>query len=90
MSIVLPIVIMLIWGIFAVPNDPSRSGKAPVPIPGWLRIILEGIIFGISIVMMAQSISFFGALIYLSVIIFHYAFAIDRLHFLMKTQNKAD
>lgn len=34
------------WGVFAVPGDPSRSGRAPVPVAGWLRLLLEGAFFG--------------------------------------------
>ena len=33
------------WGIFAVPGDPSRSGHAPVVVPGWLRLFLELTVF---------------------------------------------
>ena len=29
-------------GIFRVPNDP---GDAPVPLPGWLRLLIEIILF---------------------------------------------
>lgn len=36
-----------LWGIFNVPGDPSRSGKAPVVIPGPVRLLLElFILFG--------------------------------------------
>ena len=49
LSIILPILTTLtlaaIWGIFAVPNDPSRSGKTVVKTPGWIRLILEQCIF---------------------------------------------
>jgi len=41
----IPIIVAAIWGTFAVPDDPSRSGKAPVPIPGLLRLTLELIFF---------------------------------------------
>ncbi|MEO6090631.1 MAG: YrdB family protein [Umezawaea sp.] len=34
-----------IWGVFAVPGDPSRSGKAPVPVPGVVRLVLELAVF---------------------------------------------
>ena len=37
----IPIVWAVLWGTFAVPDDPSRSGKAPVPVPGILRLVLE-------------------------------------------------
>ena len=37
---------MGVWVVFNVPGDPSRSGEAPVVVPGWARILLEGIVFG--------------------------------------------
>ena len=41
-----PIIIAAIWGIFAVPDDPSRSGAAPIAVPGIVRLIIElGIFF---------------------------------------------
>ena len=33
-AIGLPLLSVVIWGTFAVPNDRSRSGKAPVPVSG--------------------------------------------------------
>lgn len=43
--ITLPIGAAALWGIFRVPGDPSSSGKAPVRVPGWIRLILELTIF---------------------------------------------
>ena len=36
-----------VWGVFAVPNDPSRSGRAPLPVAGWIRLFLEIVLLGI-------------------------------------------
>jgi len=36
-----PIIAAVLWGTFAVPGDPSRSGTAPVAVPGVLRLVLE-------------------------------------------------
>ena len=36
-----PILAAVLWGTFAVPDDPSRSGKAPVQVPGIVRLLLE-------------------------------------------------
>ena len=41
LAIGIPILIAVIWGTFAVPNDPSRSGKAPVVTPGAIRLTIE-------------------------------------------------
>ena len=32
------------WGVFNVPNDPSRGGGAPVPVSGRTRLAVEGCI----------------------------------------------
>jgi len=41
LAIGIPIVAAILWGTFAVPDDPSRSGKAPIVTPGIIRLILE-------------------------------------------------
>ena len=46
-AIAVVIAVGTIWATFAVPDDPSRSGNAPVPVPGALRLVLElAILFG--------------------------------------------
>ena len=37
----IPLIAAALWGTFAVPGDPSRSGSAPVPVAGLLRLALE-------------------------------------------------
>ncbi len=44
-----PLLAAVLWGTFAVPDDPSRSGKAPVPVPGIVRLLLELAIFTFAI-----------------------------------------
>jgi hypothetical protein len=43
----LPLLLMTLWGTFAVPGDPSRSGSAPVPVSGSIRLTLELIFFAV-------------------------------------------
>lgn len=45
----IPIILAVIWGTFAVPNDPSRSGAAPVAVPGILRLGIELAIFAFAV-----------------------------------------
>ena len=45
LALTLPILLALIWGVFAVPDDPSRSGKAPIVTPGIIRLVIELVIF---------------------------------------------
>ncbi|HSP20395.1 MAG TPA: DUF2568 domain-containing protein, partial [Myxococcaceae bacterium] len=37
----LPAIAAGAWVTFAVPGDPSRSGRAPIPVAGWVRLLLE-------------------------------------------------
>lgn len=41
LALAIPIALAAIWGVFAVPDDPSRSGSAPVPVPGMVRLVIE-------------------------------------------------
>ena len=41
----LPLATAVLWGTFAVPHDPSRSGGAPIAIPGVARLVLELAVF---------------------------------------------
>jgi hypothetical protein len=41
----IPIILAVIWGTFAVPNDPSRSGSAPIVTSGVVRLIIELVFF---------------------------------------------
>ena len=41
----IPLIAAVIWGTFAVPDDPSRSGKAPVAVHGILQLLIEFFVF---------------------------------------------
>ncbi len=40
------VTVATLWGVFAVPGDPSRSGKTVVKTPGAIRLVLELGLFG--------------------------------------------
>lgn len=80
----LPLVSAVIWGTFAVPEDPSRSGKAPVPVPGIVRLLLELAFFALAtwaiVVSGLQAVGYvFGA-----VVVVHYVFSYDRIAWLIR------
>jgi len=74
----------IVWGCFAVPNDPSRSGQTIVPINGLLRLAIEIIIFGIGAWFLYRSnlmvVSWFFAL----TVIVHYIISYDRISWLIQ------
>jgi len=43
---VAPLVAAMAWGVFTVPDDPSRPGSARVPVAGWMRLLLGLAVFG--------------------------------------------
>ena len=49
LAVGIPIIVAVVWGVFAVPNDPSRSGTAPVAVPGILRLAIELAVFVLAI-----------------------------------------
>ena len=80
----LPVILAVIWGIFAVPNDPSRSGSAPIITVGFIRLIIELGIFGFAI----WSLHDIGydnfSLIFGIVVLAHYLISYDRVLWLLK------
>ena len=79
-----PILLAIIWGTFAVPNDPSRSGAAPVPIPGPVRLILELAIFGFGTFALYEINHSALSLVLGSAILIHYGLSHDRILWLLK------
>ena len=79
----IPIILATLWGVFAVPNDPSRSGKAPVVTPGFIRLLIELGLFAFAIWSLYD-----GGLEYMSwalgiIVVLHYIISYDRVRWLM-------
>lgn len=79
-----PLILMIVWGLFNVPGDPSRSGEAPVVVPGLVRLILELSIFAVGgwALYDLQSLKLF--FIYVLLVVLHYAFSLDRIQWLLE------
>jgi len=80
----IPIVAATAWGFFAVPNDPSRSGNAPIPIPGLIRLLIEFCFFASvvwSLFVLNQSI---GAWLFGLIVCVHYVVSHKRLFWLLR------
>ena len=83
LAIGLPILLAALWGTFAVPDDPSRSGAAPIITPGVIRLIMELAIFAFA------SWAFYDmglnkiSLTLGVIVVLHYAFSYDRIMWLL-------
>ena len=80
----IPLLVAGIWGTFAVPEDPSRSGKAPVPVPGILRLVIELAVFGFAVWALYNLGNTTLSWIMLIVVLLHYSVSYDRIIWLIK------
>ena len=78
-----PLAAAVLWTVFAVPGDPSRSGRAPVAVPGWLRLVLELCVFaaGAASLLAAGEPKLAGAMI--APLVVHHVLAWRRLRWLL-------
>ena len=72
------------WGTFAVPDDPSRSGKAPVPVPGVVRLALELAEFAFAAWALTNAGSLGLGIALGATVIAHYALSYDRIAWLLR------
>jgi hypothetical protein len=79
----IPLIAAALWGTFAVPGDPSRSGSAPVPVAGVLRLALELGFFA------AATLAFYDleytvvTTVFGAAVVTHYALSSDRIAWLI-------
>jgi hypothetical protein len=83
-AILLPLGFALLWGIFAVKDDPSRSGKTVVSTPGAIRLLLELTLFATA-TWMLHDLDYSPAWwIFGSITLIHYILSYDRVLWLLK------
>jgi hypothetical protein len=80
----LPIVAASIWGIFTVPNDPSRSGNAPIPVNGLFRLIIELVFFAFATWALYNLGYVKLSWVIGGTVIIHYIISYDRIKWLLK------
>jgi hypothetical protein len=78
-----PALLALVWVTFAVRGDPSRSGGAPVPVPGWVRLAIELAIFGAAVVALARTGEWRACAVYSVALLTHHAGTLPRLKWLL-------
>jgi hypothetical protein len=82
-ALAIPLIAAALWGTFAVPHDPTRSGSAPVPISGVLRLALELGFFG-SATLALYDLGFGKLTAALgTAVVIHYLLSYDRIRWLV-------
>lgn len=84
LTISIPLIAAGIWGTFNVPGDPSRSGRAPVRVPGLLRLLIELSFFAFSAWAIYSQGRASLATIFAAIVILHYALSYDRIGWLLR------
>lgn len=83
-AIALPLVGAVLWGTFNVPGDPSRSGRAPVPVKGAIRLLIEMVVlFGGAAGFFFAGAKVVGAVL-AALIVLHLAFSTERLRWVLE------
>ena len=80
----LPLLAAGLWVTFAVPDDPSRSGKTVVVTAGWIRLLGELGFFAAAVAALAHrghDMWSFGVGV---VVVLHYALSYDRVAWLLR------
>lgn len=83
-SVVGIVVTAAIWGVFAVPNDPSRSGKTVVVTPGLVRLIIELSLFGVVTAWLAIGEGYIPAAVLGGATVVHYVSWPARIRWLVR------
>jgi len=83
----IPVLAATIWGVFAVRGDPSRSGKAPVPVHGGVRLVIELVFFAFATWTLCQlRLIFLSALMGITVVL-HYLVSYQRVLWLIRQKR---
>lgn len=84
LALLVPIVAAVLWGTFAVPGDPSRSGTAPIAVPGALRLALELGIFACAVWALHHAGLTRASWMLGTVVTLHYLASYDRILWLIR------
>ena len=80
----IPIAAAVLWGVTAVPDDPSRSGRAIFATPGIFRLAFEVIFFAVAVWALYASGYPTLAATMAALVIIHYGMSWDRVAWLLR------
>lgn len=81
--IALPLIAAALWGTFNVVDDPSRSGEAPVEVPGWVRLAVELLVLSAGWIAYGIAGQPTIGVTFAALTILHYAVSRARVHWLL-------
>ena len=75
----LPVVAAVLWGTFAVANEPYRAPNPPVPVAGPVRLAIEALVFGGALVALALDARWTWFGVFAALLVVHHAGTRERL-----------
>lgn len=82
--VLFPLLAATVWATFRAPEDRSASGRAPVAVPGWVRLLLEAAFFTWSAWGLSQAGYSTQAAVLAGITLLHYALSYDRIAWLLR------
>lgn len=79
-----PAFVMVIWGVFAVPGDPSRGSDGMVAVSGITRLIIEFSALVLGFLALYYSGFRLYSFIFLFFIVLHYLSSLNRIKWLLE------
>jgi len=83
--ILIPLIAAIVWGVFRIPSE-SPNGRAPVPVSGWMRLLIETGFFGFAVWGLFNAGAIQAGTIFGSALFLHYALSYDRIAALLRRQ----
>lgn len=87
LAFLFPVFFATLWGVFAVRDDPSRSGKTVVGTPGAARLVLELVLFIAATWMLFYLGHSTLGIIFGGAVLLHYILSWDRITWLLKQRG---
>jgi len=84
LAVIVPVFFATLWAVFAVNEDPGRSGKTVVPIPGVLCLVMELAFFGLATLALFNLEYRTMGIVFAVVVLFHYAISYDRMVWMLR------
>ena len=82
--VAVPVAAAVVWGLFNVRGDPSRSGAAPVEVTGSVRLAIEIVILGGGAGALAFATRPAVGMVFAFAILGHYLASVDRVEWLVR------
>src|SRR5690606_6493062 len=79
LAIGIPVLAMVIWGVFRTPGDNTANPNAPVPVHGIVRLGIEMAFFGLAVVALFTAGSSVLGAILAGLVTLHYILSWDRV-----------